>query len=296
MIYYILLLLIIFIICLCYSIYNFIICKKDIVEKFYNERNDNIETLFALCAKKYNDNEIKKLKYDQSDRGEDFPDKRLYTMAYNKNTPELKKYCGPDWTFVSWPSANIKSFETMIKEISKSGDKESTVNKVGWYGSTTSPQSHVVEYKTRPLLKKIGDENPDDFDIIDIRPVKYQINEKVINNYISLPDLTKYKYLLDIGGNGYSGRLKYLLYSKRPILLIDRNYVEYFHDDLKPYEHYIPVEMDLSDLLDQVEWMKQNPDKCKEIAQNAYNFAIENFTKEKLIDRIYEVYKNLSED
>ena len=121
-------------------------------------------------------------------------------------------------------------------------------------------------------------------------------NEKVINNYISLPDLTKYKYLLDIGGNGYSGRLKYLLYSKRPILLIDRNYVEYFHDDLKPYEHYIPVKMDLSDLLDQVEWMKQNPDKCKEIAQNAYNFAIENFTKEKLIDRIYEVYKNLSEN
>ena len=108
--------------------------------------------------------------------------------------------------------------------------------------------------------------------------------------------MTKYKYLLDIGGNGYSGRLKYLLYSKRPILLIDRNYVEYFHDDLKPYEHYIPVEMDLSDLLDQVEWMKQNPDKCKEIAQNAYNFAIENFTKEKLIDRIYEVYKNLSEN
>jgi len=115
-------------------------------------------------------------------------------------------------------------------------------------------------------------------------------------NYLSLPDLMKYKYLIDIGGNGYSGRLKFLLFSKRPLLIVDRNYIEYFHDDLVPYLHYIPVKMDLSDLDEQVNWMISNPEKSLEIANNAFEYAMNNFNLDNLIDRVYHVYKNLTED
>ena len=106
-------------------------------------------------------------------------------------------------------------------------------------------KSKVIEHITRPLLKKIGDENPNLFDIV-------QVSSVHDSTYISLPQLTKYKYLIDIGGNGYSGRLKYLLYSNRPLLIVDRDSIEYFYNDLIPYIHYIPIKIDLSDLLEQV--------------------------------------------
>jgi glycosyltransferase involved in cell wall biosynthesis len=87
--------------------------------------------------------------------------------------------------------------------------------------------------------------------------------------------------------------LKFLLFSKRPLLLVDRNYIEYFNDDLIPYKHYIPVKMDLSDLLEQVNWMINNPEKSSEIANNAFEYAIDNFTMDKILERVYYVYNNL---
>ena len=54
-----------------------------------------------------------------------------------------------------------------------------------------------------------------------------------------------------------------------------------------PYKHFIPVKMDLSDLLEQSKWVQNNYEKCLEIANNAFEYAVNNFTEEKLIERIY---------
>jgi len=94
-------------------------------------------------------------------------------------------------------------------------------------------------------------------------------------------------------GNGYLGRLKYLLFSKRLILLVDRNYIEYFHNELIPYKHYITVKMDLSDLLEKVKWCKNNYEKSLEIANNTFEFAINNFTIDKILERIYYIHNNI---
>ena len=105
----------------------------------------------------------------------------------------------------------------------------------------------------------------------------------------------KYWALLDIGGNGYSGRLKFLLFSKRPILIVERDYVEFFHNDLQPYVHYIPVDKDLANLVTQVEWMQRNPQECDTIAHNAFDYATTHFTPDRLVDRVYAVYQKLTE-
>ena len=81
--------------------------------------------------------------------------------------------------------------------------------------------------------------------------------------------------------------------SKRPLLLVDRKYIEYFNDDLQPFVHYIPVKEDLSDLLVMTKWIHDNHDLSKQIAINAQNYAIENFTEDNILDKIYEVYKNM---
>lgn len=214
-------------------------------------------------------------------------------MTYDKRKPELKKYCGPDWTFYMWPCSDVELFEKTKNELIEYGNIPPTINRIGWYGNIYSPLPNVVEYKTRPLLKEIGDKRPDIFHIIHVEPTR---NIKKNKNYISMKEMTKYKYLIDIGGNGYSGRLKYLMFMKRPILLVDRYYVEYFQDDLKPYVHYIPVKMDLSDLFIQVRWMINNQEECKKIAINAFEYANQHFTEDKLIQRVYEVYENIKSE
>ena len=256
------------------------------------ERAYGLTYFFHKCSEKYLKEEIKYIRFNCHDRGNENENIKEYSMCYNKNNPNLKKYCGPDWVFYHWPSASIYSFDRTKNEIILESNKKPTIDKVGWYGNIYSPLNDVIEYKTRPLLKEIGDQNPELFDIIHVAPYYGKISN-TISTYLSLPELIKYKYLIDIGGNGYSGRLKFLLFSKRPLLIVDRNYIEYFYDDLIPYEHYIPVKMDLSDLLEQVNWIKSNPEKSQEIANNAFNYAINNFTIDNLIDRVYYVYNNL---
>ena len=89
-----------------------------------------------------------------------------------------------------------------------------------------------------------------------------------------MPDLVKtYAILIDVEGYGYSGRLKYLLFSQRPILLVERPHKEYFYEFMKPWIHYIPVNRDLSNLIDMIDWIKKNYKDAEVIAQNALNFA-----------------------
>jgi len=256
------------------------------------ERDEAILYFLETYSKKYNNPDGKNIKYNTLDRGNENPNEKEYSMCYNKSIPELEKYCGPDSVFYHWPSANIHSFETEAEDIMAASKRPYSISKAAWTGNIYSPEEDVIESKTRPLLKKIGDENPDIFDIVHVSPVKGVIDEKSAN-YSRISDLMKYKYLIDIGGNGWSGRLKFLLFSNRPILLVDRKYIEYFYNDLIPYEHYIPVKTDLSDLITQVKWADAHPKECERIAKNARNFALQQFTLDKLLERVHYVYGNL---
>ena len=54
--------------------------------------------------------------------------------------------------------------------------------------------------------------------------------------------------------------------------------------------------MDLSDLLEQVNWMKNNEEKSLEIAKNAFEYATHNFTLDKFLDRVKILYDELGYD
>ena len=75
------------------------------------ERYDGLMNLFIKCSEKYGKEEIKNINFNVADRGNENENVKQYSMCYNKNNPNLKKYCGPDWVFYHWPSANIISFE-----------------------------------------------------------------------------------------------------------------------------------------------------------------------------------------
>ena len=279
------------------------------------QRRQGMLELFRQCAAKYDDEGILRIPYNVHDKGNADKNMKELSMCYDKRIPELRDYCGPDCFFSWWPSIGVDSFRKTVEDIALAGsdvgsvekgsvekgsvekgsvDVEEESLKIGWYGNIHSPLPDAVEHHTRPLLKEIGDQHPALFDVVHVPPTPKGVIDASIDGYLSLQGLTKYKGLIDIGGNGWSGRLKFLLYTQRPLLMVDRHYVEYFYTQLIPYVHYIPVKMDLSDLVEKAEWLMANEDKGRIIAQNAYAFALEHFTADKLADRVYEVYKNLA--
>jgi hypothetical protein len=58
--------------------------------------------------------------------------------------------------------------------------------------------------------------------------------------------------------------------------------VQWFYQAIAPYEHYIPVANDMHDLMDQIEWAKQNDEKVQQIVRNAQHFVSQNLMFEDL--------------
>jgi hypothetical protein len=103
-------------------------------------------------------------------------------------------------------------------------------------------------------------------------------------------EVYKYKYLFDVDGNSFSGRYLGLLRSgslvfKVLLLLSLRKgralttqpqstvFGEYFNTWLRPFEHYIPILPDLSDLVEKLEWAAAHDDEAHAIQQAGQAFA-----------------------
>ena len=156
------------------------------------------------------------------------------------------------------------------------------MDKIVWKGDVFSPYGDSVEAVTRPLLLNYSQQRPDLFDFV----------HSTCSNCPghSMPEqVARYASVLDIGGAGLSGRLKYLLFSRRPLYLVDRHCVEYFHSDLVPYQHYIPVLENLTDLEAQAEWGRSHRAEARTIAENAFQFATTHFRKDRLVQRMRSV-------
>ena len=255
-----------------------------------NAREEAITKLLNEAAELFNEPDIRKIRFDTTDRGNEDPNRRIYSMAYDIRKPELKQMCGPDWTFVHWPGANISSFRKEVEEINKAGNSIPELNKAGWSGNINSARPAVPEHKTRPLMKSMANESPDIMEVNHVYPPLPQKHKE----YMSMADMVrKYSTLIDIGGNGYSGRIKYLLFSLRPLIMVDRFYIEYFHDDLKPWEHYIPVRMDLSDLVEKARWTLDNRGEANRMAERAFRFALDAFQEREVLNQVAKVWRKL---
>lgn len=262
-------------------------------------RDFAIHKLIQLACQLFNKGKLIDVEISTEDRGTD----RLgvYTFCYPEDRPELARYCGPDWSCYWWKDANISNFLETAKILEKVGKKKPATTKAGWVGNISSPLSDVPEFHTRPLLYKIAKQNPQIMEAIHVSPVN-NIIDKETKNYLTLGEqVARYSYLIDIGGNGYSGRLKYLLWTGRPLLIVKRKYIEYFHADLIPYHHFIPVKEDLSDLVVQIEWCRLYPEKTAMIAVNALEFARKKFSLHNILRDVFHTltlcaqYKKSSE-
>ncbi len=78
-------------------------------------------------------------------------------------------------------------------------------------------------------------------------------------SFMGLEESYQYKYLMDVDGNGWSGRFHRLM-STRSLVLKSTAFPEWYNDRVQPWVHYVPIKIDYSDLYDVMAFFIGTPD------------------------------------
>ncbi|XP_063733454.1 protein O-glucosyltransferase 1 [Eleginops maclovinus] len=92
---------------------------------------------------------------------------------------------------------------------------------------------------------------------------------------IPLVDHCKYKYLFNFRGVAASFRFKHLFLCGSLVFHVGDEWQEFFYPQLRPWVHYIPVQQDLSDVRELLQFVKENDDIAQEIATRGKVFILE---------------------
>lgn len=165
----------------------------------------------------------------------------------------------PDHAFYGWPEIEIPIFEEFRLSIKSVGLP--VTNLMGWRGV-----SHSIG---RDLLLDFNNNFPEIYDCKQVHA-----HNSTIKKHLS-EQAAQWRYLIDIEGanGGYSGRVKMLLSMPRVLFLVDRELKEYFYRWLRPWIHYVPVKHDLSDLQNNLDLIKKNPELESRIIAAAQDFG-----------------------
>ena len=112
-------------------------------------------------------------------------------------------------------------------------------------------------------------------------------------NKLSPLEQSEYKYIVHIDGHVSAFRLSYELSLNSVILLVKSKWKSWLNDMIKPYIHYVPVKEDLSDLIDQIKWCRDNDEKCIEIINNAKMFYDTYLQKNGIFDYFEKLFSEI---
>lgn len=95
-------------------------------------------------------------------------------------------------------------------------------------------------------------------------------------NYVPMTASSSYKYLIDIDGNSnaWSALFQKLL-SGSVVLKVASpgNFRQWYYNELIPWVNFVPVDSDISDLVEKIQWLLAHDDKAKEIGLNGAKLA-----------------------
>lgn len=109
-------------------------------------------------------------------------------------------------------------------------------------------------------------------------------------------EAVKYKYVLDVDGNGWSSRFKRLMTSNS-VVFKSTVYPEWFTHRIAPWVHYVPIQVDYSDLYDALLFFRGDPsghgaheDLAKKIARRGREWSLSFWRKEDMVAYLYRLF------
>lgn len=178
-----------------------------------------------------------------------------------------------------------------------------------WRGSATGCGIHIKDN----VRLRAADLSVDHPDLLDVRITNWNSRmKKSVGTDISVIDPSKfrfglektkmtnvqksqYKYILYMEGHVAAFRLGPELSMGSVILIVESEYRLHYSDKLVPYEHYVPVKKDLSDLVSQIEWCRSNDHKCRKIASNALKLHSKILSMDAILDYLANQMNELAQ-
>lgn len=105
------------------------------------------------------------------------------------------------------------------------------------------------------------------------------IPEELFNEYMDFTEFLKYKIFFIVDGNVIASNHMWGFASGCIPFLVSNGKC-WFTEFAIPFVHYIPINHDLSNLIEQIEWVKNNDAQAKQIAKNALEFSRTHFTSD----------------
>ncbi|XP_054633575.1 protein O-glucosyltransferase 3 [Dunckerocampus dactyliophorus] len=102
-------------------------------------------------------------------------------------------------------------------------------------------------------------------------------------------DFFKYKYQVNMDGTVAAYRFPYLMLGNSLVLKQDSHYYEHFYRRLQAGTHYIPFRRNLSDLLEKIQWAKENQSEARKITNAGQAAARQLLEPSKLYCYYYQV-------
>ena len=220
----------------------------------------------------------------------------ILSVGPSKDHADIPLVTQDDWLRVSnkyYPDDCKNGYINDIKIL----DWDNKIGKAVFRGSATGCK---IENNIRIVASNLSKKYPEYLDagIVSLnRKFKKSLNNPLsiidskINKskFMTLEEKAQYKYILNLDGHVAAFRLGHEFSLKSVILIPESKYYLWFSHLLIPYEHFVPINEDLSNLIDQIKWCTNNDDKCKKIANNGYNFYKKYLEKDGIFDYLQDI-------
>jgi hypothetical protein len=192
------------------------------------------------------------------------------------------------------------AWEAVFEQRATSHPWENKLRQVVWRGSLTgngngnlthpSPRTRLgmfaAAHQSNPLIDIGVHEIPDS----DHVPANIT-SQILMKGHMPFDNFSNYRAILDIDGNSWSSRFGKLLCTNSVVVKVEPEYVDYFYKYLVPWKHYVPVRLDLSDLMEKIEWVLDpaNADSVLQIIQMANSWCRIHMTHPQVIEDMLDV-------
>ncbi|EKX37850.1 hypothetical protein GUITHDRAFT_115990 [Guillardia theta CCMP2712] len=180
---------------------------------------------------------------------------------------------------------------------------ERKINKAFFRGTTTGGVYTLNNWKnfTRSKIVKASLDHPDLLDARFTRVVQYDSEKlvKVMENegyltetHVEHSEQWKYRMIVVPDGNSVPDRLLDFLASNVVVLKQESENEEFWYQDLKPYEHYIPFKRDVSDLVEVIRKTLKNETLMTHVSDSSTHYVLANLNSDcikcYLVHLLYE--------
>jgi hypothetical protein len=155
-----------------------------------------------------------------------------------------------------------------------------------WRGNTTGirsgdswraiPRIQLCEICSDPKISNLFDVGLSGLAQIPKAEQKSLQASGLLRGYVPIFSSNQYKYQIDIDGNSnaWAGLFQKLL-SKSAVLKVasPHGFQQWYYDRLVPWEHFVPIESGMGDLIEKTQWLMVNDDKAMKIGQNGADLA-----------------------